>query len=114
MPSSSPRCRGSNSKSSRSHAHARHSDGFVADVFTERSSWCPEVKIAPIPTVRLDVRHLDGCKKTQKKDESEMRDNRLPDHSRLVYVVIGVVLLIVAIPLILLLILHVLASDVMH
>jgi hypothetical protein len=48
------------------------------------------------------------------KDGSEMRDDRLPDHSRLVYVVIGIVLLIVAIPLILLLILHVLASDVMH
>jgi hypothetical protein len=43
-----------------------------------------------------------------------MRDDRLPDHSRLVHVVIGIVLLIVAIPLILLLILHVLASDVMH
>ena len=43
-----------------------------------------------------------------------MRDNRLPDHSRLVYVAIGIVLLIVAIPLILLLILHVLFSDVMH
>jgi hypothetical protein len=41
-----------------------------------------------------------------------MTDDRLPDHSRLVYV--GIVLLIVAIPLILLLILHVLASDVMH
>lgn len=43
-----------------------------------------------------------------------MTDDRLPDHSRLIYVVIGIVLLIVAIPLILLLILHVLASDVMH
>jgi hypothetical protein len=52
--------------------------------------------------------------KTQQEDESEMTDERLPDHSRLVYVVIGIVLLIVAIPLILLLILHVLASDVMH
>ena len=49
-----------------------------------------------------------------KKDGSKMRDDRLPDHSRLVYVVIAIVLLIVAIPLILLLILHVLASDVMH
>jgi hypothetical protein len=45
---------------------------------------------------------------------SGMTDGRLPDHSRLVYVVIGIVLLIIAIPLILLLILHVLASDVMH
>ena len=43
-----------------------------------------------------------------------MRDDRLPDHSRLVYIVIGIVLLIVAIPLIFLLILHVFVSDVMH
>jgi hypothetical protein len=43
-----------------------------------------------------------------------MRDDRLPDHSRVVYVIIGIVLLIVAIPLVLLLILHILASDVMH
>lgn len=42
------------------------------------------------------------------------RDDRLPDHSRVVYLVIGIVLLIVTIPLIFLLILHVLFSDVMH
>jgi hypothetical protein len=64
--------------------------------------------------LRRDVRQFDGCKKTQHKDGTEMTDDRLPDHSRLVYVVIGIVLLIVAIPLIFLLLLHVLASDVMH
>jgi hypothetical protein len=43
-----------------------------------------------------------------------MADDRLPDHSRLIYVVIGIVLLIVAIPLIVLMVLDVLARDVMH
>ena len=43
-----------------------------------------------------------------------MTDDPLPDHRRLVYVVIGIVVLIVAIPLIFLLILHILFSDVMH
>jgi hypothetical protein len=55
-----------------------------------------------------------GLYENAKEGRSDMTDDRLPDHSRLVYVVIGIVLLIVAIPLILLLILHVLASDVMH
>ena len=60
--------------------------------------------------------HSDpGFKKNAKKEgRGKLRDDRLPDHSRVVYVVIGIVLLIVAIPLILLLILHFLASDVMH
>ena len=50
----------------------------------------------------------------RKGEQMTEEDNRLPDHSRLVYGVIWGVVLVIAIPLILLVIFAVLFSDVMH